>query len=381
MSMMAEQRIRQSNPRTHRVYRHFERNLEDLVATARQAGVPVILCSVATNLKDCPPFASLNRVSLSTQDQERWQARYAEGSALESKGDLQTAMEAYEDAAAIDDDHAELCYRRARLALRIGDRENAMGLFRRARDQDALQFRTDSMLNEAIRKVAGALSNQNVHLLDAEELFFRRSSEGIPGNEFFLEHVHFNPEGSHILARAVAAKTAEVLGFAAATEAEEDWLTSEECLALLGFTAWNRWEIMAEILDRMEQPPFTQQIDHERQVEDLRNRVTALRAATKPVQLELAVRQAASAVDRRPKDADLRWNLAQLLELAGQASAAEEQWRAVIALQPHAHLPYYNLAKMLEIQGRSAEARDLYAASLARKPDFEPARQQLAPVR
>jgi tetratricopeptide (TPR) repeat protein len=382
MSMMAEQRIRQSDMRTQRVYAHFEQNLKDLLAAGRQAGVPMIVCSVATNLKDCPPFASLNRVGLSESDRERWQARYDEGIALEGEGALAAAGEAYEQAAAIDDDHAELCFRRARLAFRNGENARALELFRRARDQDALQFRTDSELNDTIREVARAWSDRNVHFLDFEEQL--SSVEEVPGNEFFLEHVHFKPEGNHVLALAVAEKAVEVLGWGAATrnvKDEREWAASEECLSALGFTEWNRWEILDEILDRMEQPPFTQQLDHARRIEELRGRVNALRSASKPVQLERAVRQVAEAVGRRPKDADLRWNLAQLLELAGHASAAEDQWRAVIALQPHAHLAYYNLAKLLDVQGRTAEAREMYAACLERKRDYEPAKRQLAPGR
>jgi tetratricopeptide (TPR) repeat protein len=310
--------------------------------------------------------------------------------ALEEAGDLAAARGAYQSAAEIDDQYAELQFRWARTSLEPGQLERAAQRFRQARDLDALQFRTDSELNQRIRRAAAERADSKVRLFDAEAWFAASSSNSVPGREFFLEHVHLNPEGNYLLARALAEEVVAALNLApteeqkvGATRAAEapirsPWLSVADCLRAVGFTEWNRHDLVSRILDRMERPPFTQQADHAKQVEVLRAEMDALRSATKPAQVRRAAQQVAQSVARFPAEADLRWNLAQLLELAGDPAGAEEQWRAVIRLHPHDHLPYFNLANVIGAQGRADEARALYRQCLERKPDYDQARVQLA---
>jgi tetratricopeptide (TPR) repeat protein len=345
---------------------------------------------VPTNLKDCPPFASLHRADLSEADLARWSAFYEQGMALEEAGDLPAACVAYQCAAEIDDQYADLHFRWARSSLEPGQPERAAQRFRQARDLDALQFRADSQLNQLIRRAATDRADRQVRFFDAEAWVAANSPEGVPGSEFFLEHVHLNPEGNHLLARALAEEVVNALDLApnpnrkdganraAAPPTGSPWLSHADCLQALGFTGWNRHDLLSRILERMEQPPFTQQMDHAKRIQGLRTEIDALRSATKPAQVRRAAQQVAQAVARFPEQADLRWNLAQLLDLAGDAAGAEEQWRAVIRLRPHDHLPYYNLAKVIEVQGRVDEAQLLYRRCLERKPDYDQARQELA---
>jgi tetratricopeptide (TPR) repeat protein len=337
----------------------------------------------------------LNRADLPEAELQKWRTLYQQGVASEEKGELEVAAEFYQHAAEIDDDHADLCFRRARYALGQDELQLASGLYRRARDHDVLQFRTDSHLNERIREAAVARAGQRVTFLNCEEVFASRSPGGIPGGEFFLEHVHLNPEGNYLLARAIAEEVIEVLSLSRASDTTassvkpgEDpggdphpWLPVSDCLDALGFTEWNRHEMLRQILGRMEQAPFTHQLDHSIRIQALRARIEGSKAATKPAQLQRAAQVVAKSVERRPEDADLRWNLAQLLDLAADAAGAEAQWRAVIALHPHAHLPFYNLANLLALQGRDAEARQLYQECLKRNPEFEEARRKLMKAR
>ena len=61
-----------------------------------------------------------------------------------------------------------------------------------------------------------------------------------------------------------------------------------------------------------------------------------------------------------PADPGLRWNLAALMQVAGNLAIAEEQWRELMRLQPRSALPAYNLAKLLETEGSKEQARNLY---------------------
>ena len=109
MEMFQDRLAPLDDPRLAGMYRNFQRNLEDIVAIGRRAGVPALLSTVAVNLKDCPPFAG---------------------------------------AAAAD--------------------EFRKGHWARARDLDELRFRADSRINAIIREVA---ARSGAILGDAERAF------------------------------------------------------------------------------------------------------------------------------------------------------------------------------------------------------------------
>jgi tetratricopeptide (TPR) repeat protein len=373
MEMMANQKVRFDSPATTRVYRHFERNLADILTTGAQAGVPVLLCTVPTNLRDCPPFASLHRPGLTAAELTEWQAAYDAGVAAEAQGSYADALGAYEKAVAIDGTFAELAFRQGRCRLALGRSGEAPRDFGRARDFDALQFRADGRVNGIIRQAASSFANRNVRLLDAEAMFATNGPPEGPGAELFYEHVHLTPEGNYLLARAVAEQVARTFSLSA----PGPWLSQAECLQALGFTEWNRLEALEVILDRVDGPPFTQQAGHASQLAAVRAARERHRQAAKPVQVRQEVRQVAQAVARRPEDPDLRWNLAALLEIAGDAAGSEEQWRTVIRLQPQAALPNFNLARLLEGAGRGAESLPLYRECLRINADYFPARLAL----
>lgn len=368
--MMVEQKVSHDSAATARVYRHFERNLADMLATGVRAGVPIVLCTVATNLKDCAPFASLHRTGLGAAELAEWQAAYDDGVAHQNRGSLAEAKAAYERAARIDADYADLVFRRAECSRLLGQVAEAANLFRKARDCDALQFRADGRINGMIREAAANFASRRVDLLDAEGLFATNSPQGIPGAELFYEHVHPTPEGNYILARAVADRVVRSLSL----EPSGDWVSQAECFRLLGFTDSSRYEALDVIRERCQGPPFTSQVDHDRQLQKIEASMAQCRSATKPAQVRRAVQRVSEVVARYPEDADLRWSLAALLESAGDTDASLEQWRTLVGLQPQAALPRINLAKLLERLGRQAEALQLYDEGLRINPEYYPAR-------
>jgi len=72
MQMFLERQVRADDPKLETTYRNFEANLYDICHVAPKGGVPVIVSTVATNLKDCPPFASMHRPNLSEDELRRW---------------------------------------------------------------------------------------------------------------------------------------------------------------------------------------------------------------------------------------------------------------------------------------------------------------------
>jgi tetratricopeptide (TPR) repeat protein len=374
MEMMADLKVSHDAPAVAAVYRHFERNLTDLLAVGVRAHVPMLLCTVATNLKDCAPFGSLHRADLPAADLADWQAAYDAGAALQKTGHLTEASAAFERAARIDGDYADLAFRRADCDHLSGQGPEAARFFRQARDEDALQFRADSRINQMIRQAAAAFADRRVSLVDAEELFATNSPRGLAGAEYFYEHVHLNPEGNYLLARSLAEQAAKALSL----DAPGQWLPEPECLRLLGLTDWSRYDALQIILDRVQAPPFTYQLNHARQVENLSEQLARYRLARKPAEVRLEARQVSEAVAHQPDDADLHSILAALLAAAGDNPGAEAQWREAIALLPQAVEPRLKLAQLLGQLGRLPEAAKQCREVLRLDPHNARAQAQLS---
>src|SRR5208337_4746202 len=197
---------------------------------------------IATNLKDCAPFASLHRANLGQDSLRSWSALMQQGSDLENGRSYTEALKIYLAAAQIDDQYAELEFRIARCLWMLGDYRAAKEHFHRARDLDTLRFRADSKINDINRSVAS--SSSGAELVDADEIFAKESPNGIVGSDLVYEHVHLTPEGNYILARAmflqIASKLAGERGQAPSLQGgavASDVPSQVECEQLLAFTS------------------------------------------------------------------------------------------------------------------------------------------------
>jgi tetratricopeptide (TPR) repeat protein len=203
MGMFLGHQTRHGEPGQERVYQNFRANIEEIVRVGRKARVKMILSTVASNLKDCPPFASLHSAGLSDNRKIDWDAIYHGGRALDLLSRLPEAADEYSQAAEMDREYAELQFRLAGCHLALTNLDKARQCYELARDFDALAFRADSRINEIIEKMAGDFTGQGVSRLDAVGALSPADSPGIPGQESFFEHVHLNFEGNYRLARAL----------------------------------------------------------------------------------------------------------------------------------------------------------------------------------
>jgi hypothetical protein len=152
--------------------KQFEGNLGRVVRAFREEGVPVFIGSLASNIRDQPPFPAPGN---------RGPSR-AEGAFLD-----------------------------ARQALRAGDFGRARSLYERARDLDVVRFRAPSAFNTVIRRVASATGATYVPVAERAA---ERTLSGAPGEDLFLEHVHPNRDGYALIASAFfeALRDARFLG-------------------------------------------------------------------------------------------------------------------------------------------------------------------------
>ncbi|HWI58760.1 MAG TPA: hypothetical protein VNZ22_16160, partial [Bacillota bacterium] len=68
MEMFLQNQVLPQDPRKEVVYRSFRRNLEDILRAGQKAEAKILLNTVAVNLMDCPPFATLTSTNLAEAD-------------------------------------------------------------------------------------------------------------------------------------------------------------------------------------------------------------------------------------------------------------------------------------------------------------------------
>ncbi len=372
MEMFLGEQVRADDPRLKTTYSHFRRNLEDICKAAARGGAQTILCTVATNLRDCPPFASLHRADLTAEQQTSWDTVYKEGMIAQMQGRHAEAIASYRKAAEIDGSHAELQFRLARCYELGGDDAKARDSYIKARDLDTLRFRADTQINEVVRKVADRRKSQGVRLADVAQAVDANSPHGLPGEELFHEHVHLTFRGAYVVARAVLDQIERrVVGrFREKAEPRGEVPTCDQCAERLGYNDWSSAKTLDMVLRGfLAKPPFTNQLGHKEQMKQLNARFQEWQTALTPEVLAGIGEKYRAVIAKAPTDWRLRWDYGQMLaEDLKQYDAALEQYRIVQGLLPHSYLPHDSLASVLRAKGNLAGAIAEYGKLLAIKP-------------
>jgi len=381
LNMFENHQLRFDDPNRLRVYENFKKNLADILRAGHRAGVPIILSTVGSNLKDCAPFASLHGAKFNATQKAEWDAAYQHGIALETAGAYPEALKQYAEAAALDPQYAELQFRMGSCDLALTNSAQAGREFELARDYDALAFRADSRINQIIKDAADAYADKGVHFLDADRMLARNSPEQIPGNELFYEHVHLNFDGNYLLGRAFAEQTAKLLPASIATHGRNEWASSELCNRRLAVSPWDRARVWQEILGRVSGPPYTGQLTHAATIKLCAEKIGELKSrvdAEAPEQTRQLYKQALALA---PTDTFLLFNFAQYLAARGELAQATEEAQRVCELLPQIPAQYYDIGNLLVLQGRIDEAAEYFSRALARQGDFAHALSGLGQIR
>ena len=180
----------------------YDESVRQIVADCRAAHVPVLLVRLGSNLRDCPPYKSEHRSNLAPGTEADWQAAFDLATAAE-KTDLPRALHFYQEAAAIDAEHALLNFRLARVLDRLGRTAEALPYFEKAKDTDICPLRITAPLEQTLLKIA---AETDTPLVDAAQVIAARSPAGIPGNDWYVDHVHPTIGGHQWIARTIAAQ-------------------------------------------------------------------------------------------------------------------------------------------------------------------------------
>lgn len=294
--------------------RQFDSNLDLLLAPLQHARTPVFIGSIASNVRDQPPFVSPGNGPA--------RAAFDSGQSL----------------------------------LTAGDTIAARRLLFRARDLDVVRFRAPSALNAEIRRLAGA---RGAAYVPVAEIFERESPGGIPGRELFLEHVHPNQHGYALIARAFFDAMA-ARGFPG------------HSVRLDRLATWKEYE------DRMELTPFDQRIvEHAvRTVTTRWPFVDHARAVDYRVQYRTTGRSDSLAL--LVSRGGMPWAEAKVLVATDEAArgrldSAAAEYRGLVRDAPFLELPNRLLGRTLAEEGRTADAVPYLETAFRLQPTGETA--------
>ena len=135
----------------------FEGNLRDILSFFKDKGVPVIVGTLVSNLKDQNPFVSIN------------EGKYPPANEI---------------------------YLKAKLELNNGNKSIAESLFVYAKELDALRFRAPNKINELI---ANLCVEFGYPVVKVDSLFNSVSPDNIVGDNLLTDHLHPNVKGYQLM--------------------------------------------------------------------------------------------------------------------------------------------------------------------------------------
>lgn len=353
MEMFASSAVAADDPRLERVQANFAANVQEILARADAAGVPVVLGTVAVNIRDCAPFASRHAAGLTPEQLATWSDA--------------VAREEYEAALAIDPQYAETHYQLARRLDERGEAGAARGEYLAALEWDALRFRADARINAVLRDEARA-RGRDVVLVDIARELGSAADAGTPpaGSAHFFEHVHFNWEGNQLVARLFAAAIAPRF-----RGGRPPPLNAEECAAAVGFTDFARMGMLTDMERLTVRPPFTNQLSF---AADRRRRSEEIAAASAAVARPGALRQMMAIVEharqRDPANGFLHFHAATLRAQLGEFSVALELNQQLAGLQPPSPEIAAQQGYLLQELKRHDEAERVLLRSAANDPFY-----------
>ena len=169
------------------VVSQYVESLKAMIAACRRAEVPLVLVRLGSNLRDCPPFKSEHRDGITPGELSTWQAAMDAGVVATDERRFDQALMAFREAEEIDDQFALVAWRIARTLDRLGRPEEAATAYRRARDLDVCPLRMITRLDKSLQRVA---SQSGTPLVDAAGAIEADSDDGLPGSDWYVDHVH-----------------------------------------------------------------------------------------------------------------------------------------------------------------------------------------------
>lgn len=292
--------IELGDPKYQLAMTQFESNMSTIIRKYREAGIPVFIGSVASNLKDQPPF-----VDIPNSEQPSAQQTFANAKNLYKQGEFASALEE----------------------------------FTLAKDLDGLKFRAPKEINNIIR----TLSTQNgVHYVPVYETMAEYVDDGIIGFELMLEHLHPNRMGYFLIGKAFSLRLMEEFGI----QPSELPLPVDAYFNQMQMTEYDEWIAFHRVQTLRQGFPFVRG------------------SKPQPYQLTYQFKNAADSLAFLTVHMNIPWDkskldLATYYEKTGQKNKALAEYHGLIRNQPWNDAPYIFAARILLDRGALTEAEPL----------------------
>ena len=340
MDMFAESTVAQDADSLELAYENFAANLRDIASILREKRVPTLLCSVASNLLDCPPLGPGDVASLGS---------------------------------------AHHVFEQARRKFAEGDRSGAMELFRAARDKDTLRFRADSRINDTVRQIA---SESGCDFADMEKTVGDIQRERFPEEyPLFFEHVHFTFEGNAFVASVMAQWLAVVWSPQLECLSRPGLLNSVSTGAIgdqLGYSAFARGNSVAAILDVLRNPPFISQPGNDERIRFWEEQLEGIEKTMTPDYLGKWTAELGELSARNPGDGPLAFWHGRHLEKTGDLPAAADAYERSLAVLPGNPVAWSKLGDLRAKLGDGKGAAAAYREALKIFPANPAVKKKLA---
>jgi tetratricopeptide (TPR) repeat protein len=360
MEMFIQNQVRLNDPGLELTYNNFNDNLEALNQIGQENDIKIIYSTVVSNLKDCPPFNSVHRKDIELSEQQKWDEFYTSGSAHEEAGEYRAAIVKYLEAAKIDSQYADLQYKLGRCYWYTDNFTEAGKSYIRAREYDTNRFRADNRINDIIHRTGTALKGITF-LADALSEIEQRSSYGIPGNEFLLEHVHLNFKGNYLVARTILNQLEYIFSDVLKDQKIDETvqITDSLCAAYLAYNNYEHHRILELVLNGfIKEPPFTNQLYHSETIEHLEAELDSLKHVIQAQNINYMINTYEDALRKRPADWLLHYKYAGYLadDYVRKYQEAVDQYQFVIKTVPHDPNTYVMRGVVMGKLGRLQES-------------------------
>ena len=175
----------------------YKNSLEKLLRFARNEGIPVVLCTLPSNLAGISPFKSEHRTGMTLEEITAWEDLFNNAEVAFRRENFDEALALAQNADHLDTQYAYLHYLRGHTLLQLGRAEEARHELIRAKEEDIVPLRALEVFNNIVRELA---IDYDLPLADVEEAFRKAAPEGIPGGELFTDHVHPTIKGQQLVA-------------------------------------------------------------------------------------------------------------------------------------------------------------------------------------
>lgn len=354
------------------VLAHFRSALGQIADVAQDAGAKIIFVVPASNLRDCAPFKSVPRDGLTNDELREFRANVRAAEEAFQAGKFAEALSRIDRAIQIDSRHAAAQYLRGRVLIETGNTAAARQALVRAREEDVCPLRALDAIQEIVRDVA---AERSIPVIDFAALVDRESKRGIPGADWFLDHVHPTIEGYQRLAQELANELIQMKavspqpswssdGFRRVAQRVVDGIEPRDhAIALRNVAKVLSWAGKVDEADRL----ALQAAEH------LPNDAEALRMAG---YAKLRLNQTAeakplfeAALRMGGDDARALSGLGEVYTRCGQHEAARDCFSRAVAVDPQHAPAQFNLGNSLRILGQLEEAEAAYRKAISLAPD------------